>query len=738
MSVLTKYQINLGRRLYGIFSALNSASFALVTGNVLVVYAMYLNAGNIAIGLINAFGFLSFFAIPLGKFFASRRPIMRVYADAWILRNTCLLLMLPIPFLARADLREWGLFCILISTFGFNFFRGIGLVANNPVLSDLTPGKDRGSFLTFLSLVTNAAALLTTLVLAAALHFGNSLTILSAAMIVGIVLGFIASFLLYKMPSTDSAKTSDSGSFSKHFITAIHDRNFRVFIAAFSTVGLGVGMARPFIIVYCREVYMQPDSAVTFITFFMTLGALCMGLVSRVFIDKIGAKPIYLLFTALSVLSLVPALISPHFTGAVFSFIFLSIMAFASNLGFSGQENAGQTYFFGLIPKVAVMDMSIVYFLVMGITGTAGSLLGGILLDAFKEIGLQPAAVYRLFFGLQIIIIGIAFFIQMRLKSLGSYSFKEALPLFFSPRDIRGLGLLYKLDHSSKETEQTALLHELRSSNTAAAAYQFAEHLSSPSYAVRMGALAGMESLPYLNKSVEEVLMHETETGLFTTAAKSARILGLFKVKNAAALLKKQLNSPDYLLCAEAMTALARINETDAQTAISRTLTATDNPHILLKGIRAMELYANPSSVFMLLDVLRAHHEKSEVRHEVMLALASVMGIGKRFYPAYCQYAENPEEASVILTDLFDEISSHKKFTQKTFPPLIGEFLRDSSKADEFCTNVQNYTKQHDGLMCASLIGCIPNSDIVSCDCFRFFLCFWVLMLLADQSLLKK
>ncbi|WP_428770089.1 MFS transporter [Treponema sp. HNW] len=738
MSVLTKYQINLGRRLYGTFSGLNSASFALVTGNILVVYAMYLNAGSIAIGLINAFGFLSFFAIPLGKFFASRRPIMRVYADSWMLRNACLLLMLPIPFLVKAGLREWGLFCILLSTFGFNFFRGIGLVANNPVLSDLTPGKDRGSFLTFLSLVNNASALFTTLVLAVALHFGNSLTVLSAAMAVGIVLGFIASFLLYKMPSTASAQASDSGSFSKHFITAIHDRNFRVFIAAFSVVGLGTGMARPFIIVYCREVYMQPDSAVTFITFFMTLGALCMGLVSRVFIDKIGAKPIYLLFTALSVLSLVPFLISPNFKGAVVSFIFLSVIAFTSNLGFSGQENAGQTYFFGLIPKTAVMDMSIVYFLVMGATGTAGALLGGILLDAFKEIGLKPDAVYRLFFGLQIIIIGTAFFIQLRLKSLGSYSFKEALPLFFSPRDIRGLGLLYKLDRSSKETEQTALLHELRSSNTAAAAYQFAEHLSSPSYAVRMGALAGMESLPYLNKSVEEVLMRETETGLFTTAAKSARVLGLFKVKNAAALLKKQLDSSDYLLCAEAMTALARINETDAQISIARTLSVTDNPHILLKGIRAMELYANPSSVFMLLDVLRTHHEKIDVRHEVMLALASVMGIGKRFYPAYCQYAENPEEASVILTDVFDEISSHKKFAQKTFPPLIGEFLHDSSKADDFCANIQTYTKQHGGIMCASLIGCIPDSDIVSCACFRFFLCFWVLMLLADQSLLKR
>ncbi|MGI5173228.1 MFS transporter [Treponema sp. OMZ 840] len=738
MSVLSKYQINTGRRLYGLFSALNSASFALVTGNVLVVYALYLNAGNVAIGLINAFGSLSFFAIPLGKLFAQKRPIIRIYADSWVLRNCSLLFMVPIPFLANMGLPEWGLFCILISTFGFNFFRGIGLVANNPVLSDLTPGKDRGSFLVFLSVVNNAAALITILLLAIALHFADSLIVLSVAVIVGIVLGFIASFLLYKMPSSTQGPTASSGSFSKNFIGAIHDRNFRLFIAAFSVIGLGVGMARPFIAVYCREVYMQPDSVITFITFFMTLGALSMGLVSRVFIDKIGAKPMYLLFTALSLLSLVPALISPNFTASAVIFLFLSVFAFSANLGFSGQENAGQTYFFGLIPQEAVMDMGIVYFLVMGATGASGSLLGGVLLDAFKDTGLSAAWVYRIFFGLQIIVIGIALWIEINLKSLGSYSLKEALPLFFSPRDIRGLGILYKLDRSTLENEQTTLLSELRLSNTAAAASQFAEHLHSPSYAVRMQALAAMESLPSLNKTLEEILIRETETGVFTTASKAARILGLFKVKRSVSVLKKQINSPDYLLSGECMTALARIGATKAQLDIGHALAATENAHILLKGIRAMELYADPSSVFILLDVLRMQTQRPEVQHEIMLALAAIMGIGKAFYPAYSQYIENADEAETILTDLFDEISARKKLSQNTFPPLIGEFLKDPSKADDFCASMHVYTKQHGGLLCASLVGCISEADFTSCEAFRFFLCFWALMLFGNKKLMEK
>ncbi len=739
MSPLSKYQISAGRRLYGIFSALNSASFTLVTGNIIVVYAMYLKAGSVTIGLITAFNFLSFFALPLGKMFVRHRPIMRVYASSWVARNASLLVMLPIPFFVKAGMAQWALPCVLLACFGFNFFRGIGMVANNPVISDLAPGKDRGSFLVFLSVTNNTAALITTLLLAFALRFGNSLVVLNAAVITGIVLGFVSSFLLYKMPSSDRVAHGTSSSFYEHFIKAVHDRNFRIFIAAFWVVGLAVGMSRPFIIVYCREVYEQPDSIITFITFFTTLGALCMGLMSRVFIDKIGAKPMYLIFTALSFLSLIPAAVSPVFASALPVFLFLSMISFVSNLGFSGEENAGQTYFFGLVPPEAVMNMSIVYFLVSGASGAAGSLLGGIILEAFKDSALSAVSAYRLFFVIQIAVIAIALYLQLRLKPLGSYSLKEALPLFFSLRDIRGLSLLYKLDRSRNANEQTALLNELCSSNTAAAASNLAEHLNSPRFTVKSHALKGIESLPALNAPLEDALINETIQGSFTTAAKAAHILGMFKVKRAAFCLEKSLDSPDYLLSGEAMVALALMGETKAQTLIARKLADTGNAYVLLSGIHAMEIYANAASVPVLLDILRAHPERSDVQHEVMLALASVMGIGNSFYPAYCQYIESPDSASVILHDLFDETAARKKLKNGVFPPLIGVFLADPHTADEFCRNVHVYAKQQGaGVLSGLLIASIHDTDLIRSQRFRFFLCFWVIALFAEPKLLAR
>ncbi len=738
MGTLSKYQIARGRKLYGIFTAFNSISFALVTGNVLSIYAMYLQASALVIGLINAFNFLSFFAIPLGRYLAKKQSIMKVYARAWLARILSVTLMLAIPFLVSSGVPEMGIFCILLSNFCFNFFRGIGTIANNPVISDLAPGKDRGSFMVFLSLIWNTFALLTTLILAFFLQFGDSLVILNAAVTVGIVSGIISAFILFRMPSSDTERKTEPTNFTKNFLTAMHDRSFRLFLIAFMIIGFGVGMARPFIIVYARDVYTQPDSLITFITFFSSLGALCMGLVTRLFIDKIGAKPMYLLFTALTILSLIPAVISPTLENSIVIFVYLCLIAFVSNLGFSGEENAGQTYFFGIIPKEAVLDLSIVYFLVSGMAGASGSLVAGVMLDSFTQSGLSVTAAYRLFFGIQIIIIGISFFIQMKLKALDSYSLKEALPMFFSMRDIRGLSLLYKLDRSKTVREKTELLTELRLSNTSAATTNLLEHLSSPSFAVRSEAIAGMESLPKLNAQTIDILINELDKGLFTTAYRAARILGNFKVKQAVPNLLKCIHSEDYILAGESMVALARIGDEGAQTKISNVLETTKNTHISLWGVRAMEMYANATSIPILQNVLRLNHESNAIENEVMLAFASIMGIDKIFFPAFSQYVDNSEAAEEILQTLFDEITSKKKLKGQSMPPLILAFLHDDMNRDEFSQSIATYAKKSTGMVVKMLLSSLIDTDLPKLESFRFFICFWSLMIFSDPKLLNR
>ncbi len=739
MSSLTKYQISTGRRLYNFFNACNSFSFALVTGNILVLYAMYLEANSVIIGLISAFGFLSYFAIPVGRLLAKKVHFMKVYADSWLWRNISLILMIPIPILVFAGIPRAGLFLILISALLFNFFRGIGLVANNPVLSELAPGRDRGSYLVRLSLINNTGGLLAGLLLTLALGVLPSLYVFSGAIIAGIIAGFAASFILYKMPKSKTAAEVSGGNFSKNFSIALADKNFRTFLLAFCLIGFGVGMIRPFIIVYCREVYGQNDSIISLISFFSTFGALAMGLVTRLFIDRVGAKPMYLIFSGMSVLSLLPALIAPSFGFVPLTIVFLCFTGFITNFGFSGEENAAQIYFFGIVPPNAVMDLSIVYFFILGATGAAGSLFGGVILDFFAELKLSPVTSYRMYFFSQIILIAVSIVYQLKLKTMGSYSLRKTLPLFFSIRDIKALGLLCKLDRSGDLGNQQKLLSELKQTSSSVALTDIIELLSSPSFSVRFEALSSLETVPRLDIQSISALILELERGLFTTASKAAFILGKFKIIESRKHLYKALESKDYQLVSESMIALAKMNDERGQIFIGDVLRETENPHILLSGIRAMTMYKNASALTILLDVLSRNIDFDIINHEIMLALSDIMGMSSLFYKPYSRYITDNSLANQLLLDLFDEAAAKNRLKNAVLPVQISDFLEDSAANDAFVENVRSYAQQFKaGILSAMLISSIIDTDLIKLHSFRFFLCFWVISLLINRKLLLR
>ncbi|MDR1748611.1 MAG: MFS transporter [Spirochaetaceae bacterium] len=736
----TQYQIIRGRRIFNWHSGLNSFSFALVTGNIITLYAMFLGADSAAIGLISSFSFFSYFAIPLGRLLASRKPLLRIYADSWMLRNTSLLLMALIPIAMLFGVSQVGLPLIIISTFLFNFFRGIGLVASNPVIRDLAPGNDRGAYIIRLSIINNFAALFAVLCMAVLLRYLPGAAAFNSAVFAGIIIGFAASLLLYKMPRPRAdVAPSDQANLMANFSKAFKDRNFRFFLLVFSIIGCGVGMARPFVIVYCKEVYGQSDSVLTIVTLFSSLGALAMGAVMRLFIDRIGAKPMYIVFSAISLLSLIPAVISPSLMLLPGVMIFICFFGFLTNLGFSGQESAAQTYFFSLIPQQAVMDLSILYFFIMGGTGAAGALFGGVILDILARIGFSPVVVFRIYFIMQILIIACALWFQLKLKSMGSYSLRNTIGMFFSPRDLRALNLLSRLDRYAEDPrKETELLAELRESNTAVAEGKLITHLSSPRFAVRAEALSSMESLPSLSPAAITTVVAELEQGKYTTAYLAARLLGIFRIRDAAAALRTAVNSDDYMLAGESMVALARLNDSRGQMVIAECLAATENPHLLLWGIRAMEIYSNTTSLPILLDILRLDFDVEDVLHEVILALSTLMGFEKIFYRPYSRYIADNSILPELLEDLFEQVREHRKIRDTGFFRLVLDFAFSADGADALMGWFVPFSGKQKGVISAMLAGSVLDTELTRLESFRFCICFWMLAAVDNRKLLLR
>lgn len=738
---LSAYKIKQGRRLYDIFNTLNSFSFALVTGNTITLYALFLKASTTEVGLLTAFMYLSFFAIPLGKLMVMRFSIMQTFGITWLLRNASLLPLLAIPILVSQDLRRYALYCLLVSVGLFNFFRGIGTISNNPVIKILAPGKDRSSYIVRISLTNNLAALIATLLLAWLLYFDSSVHSYNLASITGILLGFISSLLLFKIPEPESAKPDHTAvkspvrrqggtPFFMHIRDAFMDANFRRFVLAFFIVSLGIAMIRPFVIVYAKEVYSRKDSAVTILSVCALAGALSVGLLMHLIIDRIGAKPIFIIFSTISALSLIPAFFAPGLTSTgMLGTVFLILFTMISNVGFIGQDNSSQAYFFAMVPEEALMDLSMLYYFILAITGGAGSIIGGTILDLLRVQGFSHLQSYRLFFTIVIVIITVGIIFQRKLLNLGSYRVFETLAVLFSPRDMKALNLLNKLDRSANLETEEKIIHELGEIASSVSCDQLLHYLESPRFTIKMKALTALYSMETINAKVRDVVLQELEHGAFTTAPLAAQILAKFEIQQAVLPLRKALESTDYYLVGESMTALAHLNDSHSQPQIGAILSQAENPAVILKGIEAMKLFNADNSPVFILDVLRRERLPAYIENEALLALASLMGIQNEFYYVFEKYRNDRQSPSILLIEILDEIFETKKQIDAALKQTVIDFIQDYQYDEAFVHWLIGFGKNRLGIRSALLVAVALDIDLIHREAFRFFLSFWAITL---------
>lgn len=751
---LSSFHIKRGRRIFDAYSAFNSFSFALVTGNTITLYALALGASSTTVGVLGAFMFISFFAIPIGKLLLRRGTLVRTFANNWMLRNWSLVPLVFIPFLAGAGYSRAALGVLLAAVFFFNLFRGIGLIANNPVIGMLAPGKDRGEYIVRLSLINNATGLLATLFLALLLWHNAGIETYNLVIIIGIVAGIGASALLYKLPETGRRATDphpevrgtevrtevrakNERSLIPEIIEAAKDSNFRRFVLSYLVLGIGIGMARPFIVVYGKAVYAQSDSLVTIFSVCASLGALLMGAVMRVVIDRLGAKPMYIIFAGVSALSLIPAILAPGIGHPAFSLVFLCLLSAAVNMGFAGQESAAQTYFFAMVPKESILNLSMLYYFILGATGALGSVAGGAILDALTAAGASTLLSWRVFFLGSTLIIALGYSIQQKLLDLGSFPVRDTLAVLFSPRDMRALTLLRKLDTNEDPDEETDIIAELGAVASSVSAESLLDRLSSPRFAVRNEALRSVSSLKRLSGKVREALLVELRDGTYTTASLAARLLGEFRVTQALPLLRERISSPDYRLAGEAMLALARIGDVKSQFAIADALRNSDNPFVLVRGVEAIAEMATPAAIPMLLDLLRDESLPPHVADEMILTISSFMGMPKKFFYAYEAWVRDRSRAASLLDGYLDECFDKRKEEDAELAAIVKAFLTDPARDCEFDGWIMRFHRGKTGVQTAMLLGVALDAEITRQDSFRFFLCFWALSIYANPALIE-
>jgi hypothetical protein len=652
-AVLSPYHLGKARETYNLFNVFNALSWNFLVGSIITLLAMRLHASSTYLGLINAILYVSFFFLPVGKILARRFSITGIFSFAWTWRAIGMAPVVVAPVVAALGHRDFALGLILLGVSLFHVIRGIGMIGNNPVLNEMAMGPDRGSYMTQIQIINSAVGMFSGFIVAMVLGREPSLFLYSLIMAGGIASGILSGRLIRKVPEPPGEEGGRKIHFAAIFRDAFSQPGLRRFMGILFIVALVSGVSRVFVVVYSREVFMQNDGMVSLYSVFGGLGNLMIGLLIKFLVDRIGAKPIFIICTIIGLVSMIPIVFFPrnavgNMTTAV---LFLTFLSFVLNFGFLGAEGIAQTYFLGLVPGEMMLDMGILYFLVFGVAGAGGSFFAGLLLDILAAAGLSAFWNFKI---LYIILIGLTSFVivlQKNMTPLGALPFLNALKVMFSFRDLQAISILERLNKTRDSREEELLLGALHDTPSQLSIKGLLERARSPRLAVRLESLRAMETLKTLGEDAERALIQDLINNPYTTAYISARILGNHGCFSAISLLRELAASTDYMLAGESMIALARLGDHAFRPQMEQIILGASNPRLKIMGVEAFGIYGSPNSLSVLMDILRVTDPPPYLRDEVVLAMAAILDTQNQFYPILVRYLEEPSLAAILAMD---------------------------------------------------------------------------------------
>jgi hypothetical protein len=557
------------------------------------------------------------------------------------------------PFAAGAGHRDLALGLTVLGVALFHIIRGIGMIGNNPILSSLSGGPDRGSYMTQIQIINSATGMFSSFAVAMLLGRDPPLFLYTIILALGIITGITGGIIVKGIPEPPVEERGGRMKFARVFKDALEQPGIKLFVGILFFLALVSGVSRAFLVVYSREVFMQSDGMVSLYTVFGGLGNLMIGLLIKFFVDRIGAKPIFIICVFTGLASMIPIVLFPRMgvDNITTGILFLSLIFFVMNFGFLGAEGIAQTYFLGLIPLRLMLDMGILYFFIFGVAGAGGSFAAGLLLDSLAGLGLSPFASFKILYATLAVLGILILVLQRKLVPLGALPFRGALEVIFSFRDLRAIALLDRLNKTSDSSEEQQILGALHDTPSQLAVKGLLVRARSPRLAIRMESLRAMETLKDLTGDVEQALMEDLINNPYTTAYISARILGNHGVFSAIPLLRELAASDDYMLAGEAIIALARLRDDAFRPRIEEMILKTRNPRLKIMGVEAFGIYGSQNSLSVLLDILKSSDPPPYLRDEVILAMASILDTQNYFYSLLVRFLENQDLASTLAMD---------------------------------------------------------------------------------------
>ncbi len=715
------------RRRYYVHSMLNGVSFRLLAGHIITLYALNLGADNTLVGVLSSFVHIAMLFLLVGRPLVNRLGAVRVQSVFWFTRYLMMLPILLTMIPSVAANQDLAFLLLSVSVFGFHASRGIAIAGQQTILGSVVGEKGRGAVLSRIQSLNTTVSTVAWLLVGFALSRDPSRLVYGGTFLVGILVGFASAAVLSTLQEPVTGKTDGSSSFMQSVRGGFSDARFRRLMGLLFTKNVFLGMTGAFLIVQFRSVYGHPDSSIVYITLIGSMGVIAMAAATGLLMDRVGARPLYFTFAAITAASIVPIVVGPGTGPSLIIWLIPSVVFFLYNVGANGMMNCSQDYFFAAIDSDERLNLGIVYHITAGLGGFIGAVSGGLALDAVLiHAGLGETGGFRLYFGLLVLaLVGVSMLV-MRLPDIGAYSILNTISILFSPRDLRAIRILSRLDRSRNVDDERKMIRALGRSPSKVAVDDLLTKLRSPSFAVRSEALTALRLHP-ADHTVAKALSHEVREHHFTTAHIAAETIGIKRIREAAPALRDALDSDDFMLCGKAMVALSALDDRSSLPKICELFVASLNPRVIIHGARAFAVFRDPETVRLLINKLEPRIAPF-IRDEIILSTAEIVGIGPRFYPVYVQFIDRHLAGTAELLDC----------TTASHPDLRSLVLETTGEPSVFSATARRvYGKRpltlSDVDLSAMVLAALKNDTILGLVRFRFLVAAIAVFLIGTQ-----
>jgi HEAT repeat protein len=690
-----------GQRLFRRFLKLNGISVSLLMENMLVLYAIRNGVSDGLVATIASFIHLTMPFMVVGKLSVSRIGVASTWGLGWFLRYVSASLMIVAPFLAGLGGQTLVTATILAGAFGFALFRSMGAVANTPLIGEVTTPEERGRFMSGNFVRANSTYLLSMAAVIMVLRSVDQIWVYQIVLGIGCAVGFYASTVLARIPESHTPVNSARISLAESFRYIWQNDSVRRLLFAWAAGFVSFVAVIPFSMITVKNGYGVSDYSALFFSLPLVAGGIASALGNGVIADRVGPRPLLILYTS----GLFAVALFWAFAPSTFFVLPVGLAFFVAGLCKTGVIVTLGHYFLSMVDEDNRVGASLFMRILGGASaGLAGSVIGGSLLELLHDVMQADMDVYRTYFRLIIAVLAVLLIVVTRLRPLAEWRIRSILGLLLSPRDLRALFALNRLEKRNTSSEEVRQAERLGSLGSSLPEEELRELLYSPKLSVRVRALQALRNIRF-GSTTEAAILETLREGEFTSAWIAADIAGERGLYSALCDLRNALRSEDAFLCGKAMVALVRLHDTESLPRITEQFCESTNPRIVIHGAHALAETQDPEHLLPILEKSLQTELPAQVRQETLIAAATLAGTGERFYRFVKRYRRNQQESiAEFLPGLEGQVSpptyskardelEQPDTTLKYFRRMLSELSRDQS--DPVQATVSTFLERH-------------------------------------------